>query len=44
MVEDGAVGGQGLEDRVGGLGPDEGFRVGVPLVDPGLDVGFQFGD
>ena len=33
-----------MEDFVGGLGPDEGFRVGVPVLDPGLDVAFEGGD
>jgi hypothetical protein len=39
-----AVGGEGVEDLVGGLGPGEGFGVGVPFVDPLADVGFEFGD
>lgn len=29
---------------VGGLGPHEGFGVGVALLDPCCDVGFEFGD
>jgi hypothetical protein len=32
------------EDFVGGFGPDEWFRVGVPVLDPGLDVAFECGD
>jgi hypothetical protein len=39
-----AVCGEGVEDLVGGLGPDEWFRVGVPGLDPGSDVGFEGGD
>lgn len=39
-----AVCGEGVEDLVGGLGPDEGFGVGVLDVDPLADVGFEFGD
>jgi hypothetical protein len=39
-----AVVGEVVEDLVSGLGPDEGFGVGVPFVDPFADVGFQFGD
>ena len=39
-----AVGGEGVEDLVGGLGPDEDFGVFVPFVDPSTDVGFEFGD
>jgi hypothetical protein len=33
--------GEGGEDLLGGLGPDEWFGVGVPIFDPGADVGFQ---
>jgi hypothetical protein len=39
-----AVGGEVVEDLVGGLGPDEWLRVGVPFVDPFPDVGFEFDD
>jgi hypothetical protein len=39
-----AVGGEGFEDLVGGLGPDERPGVLVPLVGPVADVGFEFGD
>ena len=31
----------GLEDLFGGLGPHEGFGVGVPVGDPGADVAFE---
>jgi len=45
LVDDAlAVGGEGFEDLVGGLGPRERFRVLVPLVDPLADVGFELGD
>jgi hypothetical protein len=44
VVDSLAVGGEGVEDLVGGLGPDEWFGVGVPFVDPFADVGFEFGD
>jgi hypothetical protein len=37
----GAVVGEVVEDLVGGLDPDEGFRVGVPRIDRGGDVGFE---
>ena len=33
----GAVSGDGLEDRIGGLGPDEGLRVVVVGLDEGAD-------
>jgi transposase InsO family protein len=33
--------GEPLKDLVGGLGPDEGLRVLVPLFDPGPDVAFE---
>jgi hypothetical protein len=39
-----AVVGEVFEDFVCGLGPDEGFGVGVPGVDPAADVGFEGGD
>jgi hypothetical protein len=39
-----AVGGEVVEDLVGGLGPDEGVGIGVPFIDPAADVGFEFGD
>jgi hypothetical protein len=36
-----ALGGEGFQDLVGGLGPGEWPGVLVPLVDPLADVGFQ---
>ena len=39
-----AVGGEGVQDLVGGLGPDERLGVPVPLVDPLTDIGLQLGD
>ncbi len=37
-----AVCGEGVEDLAGGFVPDEWLGVGVPLVDPAADVGFEF--
>jgi len=39
-----AVFGDGLEDVIGGLRPDERPWSLVPLVDPLADIGFEFGD
>jgi hypothetical protein len=39
-----AVGGEGLQDVVSGLGPGEWPGVLVPLVDRLADVGFELGD
>ena len=33
-----------VEDLVGGFGPDEGLGVVVPVGDPAVDPGFEFGD
>jgi len=44
MSELSGVGGEVVQDLVGGLGPDERLRVLVPLGDPLVDVGFEFGD
>ena len=38
----GAVSSDGLEDRIGGLGPDEGLWVVVVGLDEGGDGGLQF--
>lgn len=42
VVDSLAVAGEGVEDLVGGLGPDEGLGVSVPLVDPAAQVSFEF--
>src|SRR4051794_21640133 len=42
LVDGGAVAGEAFEDLFGGLVPDERLRVGVPGLDPGVDVGGQF--
>ena len=39
-----AIFGEVGEDLVGGLDPDVGARVFVPVVEPGADVGFEVGD
>ena len=36
--------GEGVEDFLGGFAPDEGFGVGVPVLDPGFDVFLQCGN
>jgi hypothetical protein len=38
----GAISGDGLENVVGGFGPDEGLRVVVVNLDEGGDGGFEF--
>jgi hypothetical protein len=39
-----AVGGEAVEDLVGGLVPDERFGVVVPVGDPGADRGDEVAD
>jgi hypothetical protein len=41
VVNSAAVGGQAVEDFVGGLGPYEWLGVLVPCLDPGPHIGFQ---
>src|SRR5487761_794438 len=43
-VEGGLSAGDFVEDLVGGFGPDEGLGVVVPVGDPAVDPGFEFGD
>ena len=44
VVNSFTVSGEGFQDLVSALGPDERPGVLVPLVDPLADVGFELGD
>jgi hypothetical protein len=43
-VEGGLSAGDLVENLVGGLCPDKGLGVVVPVEDPAVDPGFEFGD
>jgi hypothetical protein len=44
LVDGGAVAGEAFEDLVGGLVPDKGGGVLIPVRRPGLDVGGELFD